>query len=338
MSGNQIWSTIYLGNFADMDTDEATTSTETDAPVIGTYGAANDPLFQSRVDIAATDTAGGTHITTDNFATTDTLTYDLGSGPQVAQMDSVGWYSGSVTFNDGSSATDQFALMQDTSGNVFLLNPSCGTDLTTQGVSTLEITGVIDTDYSGITTPLNNTFVCFTPGTMIRCPGGARRVESLRVGDEVETMDRGAQPLLWIGRRTLDLRCAPGQRPVEIKSGAFGPDLPRRPLILSPQHRVMVHRGTRDEGLIAVKKLDGIPRVRRMAGKRMVTYIALLCPQHEILFANDLPVESFFPGPQALRSLKPMDQARLWVALPHLARQGYSLPARPVLRSVQMAG
>ena len=43
------------------------------------------------------------------------------------------------------------------------------------------------------------TAPCFTAGTLIETPRGAVAIETLQVGDRVMTLDRGPQPLRWIG-------------------------------------------------------------------------------------------------------------------------------------------
>ena len=87
------------------------------------------------------------------------------------------------------------------------------------------------------------TTPCFTAGTWIDTPAGARRVETLCVGDLVRTRHHGPQTIRWIGRRSVKL--APyfpkdKLRPIEISIGALGQGLPREPLRLSRQHRVLV--------------------------------------------------------------------------------------------------
>jgi hypothetical protein len=94
----------------------------------------------------------------------------------------------------------------------------------------------------------------------------------------------------WIGRRTVD--CARHPRPetvwpVRVKAGAFGKTVPRRDLVLSPDHAVFV-----DGVLIPVKYLingASIARIRR----RTVTYYHLELPDHAIILAESLPVESY---------------------------------------------
>lgn len=84
---------------------------------------------------------------------------------------------------------------------------------------------------------------CFTPGTMIRTPEGLRAVETLQVGDLVETFDHGPQPIRWIGSSDVGpfrMALSPGFRPVRICKGAFGNGRPERDLVVSPQHRVLL--------------------------------------------------------------------------------------------------
>ena len=57
-----------------------------------------------------------------------------------------------------------------------------------------------------------------------------------------------------------------------------------------------------------------------------VTYHHFACRRHEIVFANGAEVESFFPGPEALKTLS--DKARS--TLPVDIHQ--TLPARPFVR------
>jgi hypothetical protein len=84
---------------------------------------------------------------------------------------------------------------------------------------------------------------CFVAGTRIDTPGGPRAVEDIQAGDMVETRDRGPQPVVWAGRRTV-----PGTgtyAPIRVAAGALGNPCD---LGLSPAHRVLAQRarGTAD--------------------------------------------------------------------------------------------
>ena len=171
------------------------------------------------------------------------------------------------------------------------------------------------------------TTPCFTAGTWIDTPAGARRVETLCVGDLVRTRHHGPQTIRWIGRRSVKL--APyfpedKLRPIKISIGALGQGLPREPLRLSRQHRVLVsspinHRmfGTQDS-LIAAVKLTDLPGIHIDTDCTEVTYIHLLFDQHEVIFANGAPCESLHTGPEAIKSISPAARAELFAIFPEL--------------------
>ena len=75
--------------------------------------------------------------------------------------------------------------------------------------------------------------------------------------------------------------------PVRVAAGAFGPGRPVRDLFLSPDHAVFVN-----EVLVPVKLLvngASIVQVRRP----MVTYYHVELPEHAVILAEGLPVESY---------------------------------------------
>ncbi|GIX13944.1 MAG: hypothetical protein KatS3mg118_1903 [Paracoccaceae bacterium] len=178
---------------------------------------------------------------------------------------------------------------------------------------------------------------CFTPGTLIMTPRGPVAVERLRPGDPVLTADDGPQPILWVGRQTLEVR-AEAQRPVILPAGAVGN---RRPLMVSAQHGFLT-RITGEEALIRARHLIGrLPGVRWAHGVRRVTYLHLLLPRHQLILAEGALTESFYPGPVGVGGLPADQRAALFGTLPGLARLapgisaedcGYGPRARPLLR------
>lgn len=185
----------------------------------------------------------------------------------------------------------------------------------------------------------NTNVVCFTRGALIRTPDGDVAVEDLAEGDLVETMDNGAQPIRWIGRRVISagmLDAAPRLRPVRIRQGALGAS---RDLMVSPQHRMLL-TGDRaemmfgvDQVLAAAKDLiDG--DLILMGPAEDVEYFHILFDDHEIIFAENAPTESFHPGEQALSTATARMQAEILELFPELADQRSSRPtARMVLKS-----
>jgi hypothetical protein len=167
--------------------------------------------------------------------------------------------------------------------------------------------------------------ICFTPGTRIATPSGPRLVEDLTEGDRVATKDSGPQEILWIGRRHIGgarLFAMPSLRPVRIASGALALCQPEATLRVSPAHRLVL-RGARaralfntDEVLVSARDLIDEGQVRIDHAAREVTYIHLLLPRHEVLWANGVETESFHPAGTRLEALAPDDRVRLLAGLP----------------------
>ncbi len=173
--------------------------------------------------------------------------------------------------------------------------------------------------------------ICFTPGTRLAVPGGTTAIEDLRPGDAVLTADDGPQPVIWTGRRVLTgarLYAMPHLRPVRIRADAFGTGRPDVPLVVSPQHRLLV-RGPaaralwgEAEVLVEAAHLVDDRRVTVDLSARSVTYIHILLAAHQVVFANGVETESFHPAAAAEGSLDPADAAQLAAAMPDPARYG----------------
>ena len=212
--------------------------------------------------------------------------------------------------------------------------------------------------------------ICFVKGTSIATPEGARPVESLRPGMRVLTRDDGPQEILWIGHRRMTgarLHAMPQLRPVRVRAGALsqealhvlrrdmGPDHARadlmgpermgQDLLVSPQHRLLL-RGpaarmlfNSDEVLVAARDLLDGGAVRVETSLPEVTYLHLMFERHEILWANGVECESFFPA-DADFGLMPADQrTALEAVMPGVtaAPALYGASARRALKASEMA-
>ena len=179
--------------------------------------------------------------------------------------------------------------------------------------------------------------VCFTAGTMIDTPTGPRDVERLRPGDSVTTRSGTAQ-LRWLGVQKMSLarqETDPRLTPVRIAAGALGPRCPSQDLLVSGQHRILVHSASaqRKTGascvLVAAQSLIGLPGIDRPAARATVTYVHFLCDRHEIVFANGAACETMLPGVQALKNLLPDARADVLAVLGCPASE--LAPAAPIL-------
>ncbi|MEM9432803.1 MAG: Hint domain-containing protein [Pseudomonadota bacterium] len=201
--------------------------------------------------------------------------------------------------------------------------PPIGVPLTVTGTS--EGPGGSSNPYTGLATP-----PCFTPGTLIETPNGPCLIEDLKAGDLVETLDRGPQPLTWVGQVHLSaeaLRARPALRPIKIERNALGPRCPSQTMIVSPQHRILVS-GWRasyffgeTEVLVAAKDLCNGRSVNRITPTEGVCYMHLLFDGHELIRANNLASESLFPGPQAIQGLGDQAREELLSLFPELKRE-----------------
>ena len=162
------------------------------------------------------------------------------------------------------------------------------------------------------------TIICFTEGTAIMTPSGERRVETLKAGDLVVTLDNGPQRIRWIGTKTV--RASGSLAPIRFLKGTIGN---HRDLLVSPQHRMIVggylsqlHFGE-PEVLVAAKSLvDDFSATVDYGG--MVTYVHMLFDRHEIVLANGAPSESFFPGNQGLDTLSDPSRDEIFRLFPEL--------------------
>ncbi len=190
---------------------------------------------------------------------------------------------------------------------------------------------------------IENVIPCFTPGTMITCETGERRVEDLRPGDRVLTRDHGLQPLRWAGRKELgpaDLATDPKLQPVLIRAGTLGPGLPARDMKVSRQHRMLM-TGPRaellfgsDEVLVQAEHLTHLPGVTHATDAR-VSYVHLLFDRHEVVLSDGTWSESFQPGDRTLAGMDGAARNELFQLFPELAKGAAYRAARPTLKKFE---
>lgn len=167
---------------------------------------------------------------------------------------------------------------------------------------------------------------CFTPGSMVSTPTGLILVENLRVGDSVMTRDNGLQDVRWIGRKDLTrgtLAADSRFRPIRIRKGALGGDMPLQDMMVSPNHRMLITGAAlamnfgEEEMLVAAKHLVGLPGIEIVAA-RDVSYVHLLCDRHEVLMVDGTWTESFQPGDVAMNGLASDQAAEVFALFPEL--------------------
>ncbi|MEH6836553.1 MULTISPECIES: Hint domain-containing protein [Falsihalocynthiibacter] len=171
--------------------------------------------------------------------------------------------------------------------------------------------------------------ICFTPGTMILTPTGEVAIETLVAGNRVVTRDHGVQEVRWVGATELPpvhMDLNKNLRPVLIKQGALGKDLPSQDLRVSRQHRILVRDwraemmfGSEEGVLVPAFTLCNDSTIIQERPTAPVTYIHMAFDNHEIVYADGIEAESFHPSERMVSGMAD-DEARkeLYTLFPHL--------------------
>lgn len=349
---------IYLGDVRSnqyIDCLEFLPGAESAHALTGTtFGSAADPLAGNIVDITVTRDLNrdgkleGNNFfgNYDTFRTSPAVEVPQRGTNIIKKVDSfrfdgVSQYSATITYTDGTTVGTVLTVIQDDLGRTFVVPPEDGRG--TEAINAKPIASIklgkpipdCDGDYNYCPPEDWNPVPCFTAGVRLATAKGQRPVEKLAVGDMVETADNGLQPIRWIGSRTLDavdLAASPKLRPIRIRKGALGDRLPRRDLLVSPQHRMMVRSAVAqelfgaDEVLVAAKHLLSLDGVELAEDVTEVTYVHLLFDRHEVVYAEGAQSESLYTGEQALQAVGEAARAEILALFPELARQDGPAP------------
>lgn len=186
---------------------------------------------------------------------------------------------------------------------------------------------------SHTTTPTSySTITCFVRGTRIETEQGLIPVECLKPGNRVRTKDGDYKPLRIAMSRKLSSReiaANPKLAPVRIMAGALGNNLPQRDLLVSRQHRMLTSSKIcermfgQPEALVAAIRLTELPGVFVDTAHKEVEYFHLLFDRHEVIFAEGSQTESFYAGPEALKSMSPEAREEILTILPQIRETGF---------------
>ena len=158
---------------------------------------------------------------------------------------------------------------------------------------------------------------CFCAGTRILTDRGEVPVEQLSIGDLVVTLSGEAKPIKWIGRRGYPGGVVGDRKvlPIRVAAGAIGPDLPRRDLLLSPEHALYI------DGVLvpAVDLVNGRSIVQLDSVSRL-EYFHIELDEHDVLYADGAAAETFvdcdnrgmFENGDEFAALYPDHEVRPW--------------------------
>ena len=259
-----------------------------------------------------------------------------GSTPSTANNDQV--LDQDVTVNGttylaGSQVELEFAF-QTTTGETFWIIRIDGDNVGISG-PTLPTPGssyTVDTDdgtNDGQMIPIDQV-PCFTAQSQILTPNGWRQISDLSLGDRIVTADNGTQEIRWIGAKRLASVYLPNHlKPVLIPKDAFGEGHPFQDIVVSPQHRFLIKKWEcqmlfgDSEAFVAAKWLQSAHQLNPL----VVEYWHVMFDQHEVIFANGLETESFFPGMGGLKSLGSRSQEEVFQLFPHIKNDAGSYGA-----------
>ena len=199
--------------------------------------------------------------------------------------------------------------------------------------------GQVGTFYFENFEKVNFDVVCFSRGTMIETQAGETLIEDLKAGDLVRTLDHGFQPIRWIKSTTV---AAIGKNaPVLIRKGALGNT---RDLRVSPQHRMMLEDWCQEllfgelQTLATAKSLCNDLTIRQVQGG-LVEYFHMMFDQHEIVFSEGSPSESFHPGAVGMGSFSDETCDEIFSLFPQLRDNlmHYGPSARVSLKAYEVA-
>jgi Ca2+-binding RTX toxin-like protein len=174
-----------------------------------------------------------------------------------------------------------------------------------------------------------NYIPCFTPGTLIKTAQGEMPVEEITVGTRVLTNDHGYQPVVWAGAREIDAETLAQNyalKPVLIRKGALGKNMPERDMMVSPQHRMLIGNFKtalwlgEEEVLVPAKFLVGLDGIEEVQSGG-VTYIHFMFNDHQVVMSDGCWSESFQPGDTSMGALTEDAREEILTLFPELADQ-----------------
>lgn len=187
---------------------------------------------------------------------------------------------------------------------------------------------VVDLVSTNSTGTASIVITCFAAGTGIRTPLGEVAVEALVPGDLVVCGDNVARPVRLIAQRYVapeELATHPQFRPIRIRAGSLGRNLPESDLRVSPQHRILIDDWRAElmfgapEVLVAAQHLVNDTDIMPDHRAEDVSYYHILFDSHQTVWSNGLRSESFFPGEQAFGSLVDATRREMLALFPELS-------------------
>ncbi len=243
------------------------------------------------------------------------------AGKDVYVIERTGFNFGGISTTQAVSLSDggtvhSFVSFSDTAATV------TATTGPANGLTSIEIgsagtgTSLETTDdgasYYTQATPNPGTIPCLTNGTLVQTEQGDMLVEDLREGLRLKTKDGAFMPVRKVLSKCVtaeEMRANPKLYPIRICAHALGHGLPKRDLLVSRQHRMLVESRIvkrmfgQDGVLVPAVKLLALPGVYIDSSLESVAYFHLLMDAHEVIYAEGAPTESLLLGRETLKAL-----------------------------------
>ncbi len=283
--------------------------------------------------------------TTTIGAFTSTVTFGLASG-EVVLAPAGATLTNAMTFGGGSVTLD-LTTIPFLQGETVSISPPQGSSLEApyqQSISLVAAGGTVF-EFTDIQDPIGIEYshdtvaqaqvasdgnggtlvtfaACYVAQTRIATPDGSRAVEDLRIGDAVLTASGEHRAVKWIGRRSYARRflaANPNIRPIRFRAGCFGNGLPRRDLLVSPDHAMFL-----DGVLIPARCLVNGGTITRERGLDRVDYVHVELDSHDVILAEGAPSETFMDDDSRGLFHNAAEHAALYPNAP--APDGYCAP------------
>lgn len=131
-----------------------------------------------------------------------------------------------------------------------------------------------------------------TSGTRIATATGWRAVETVAVGDRVQTFDNGVQAVVAVTRssQSVDADTTPAfAEPIDVPAGALGND---EPMVLLPEQAVMIESDAAEAltgdpfALVPAKALVGFRGIERFRAVRAYEVVTLHFANDEVIYVE----------------------------------------------------
>lgn len=128
-------------------------------------------------------------------------------------------------------------------------------------------------------------------GSLILTNNGDQPVESFEIGDIIVTAFGEHRPIKWIGHRSYAgrfLAANANVQPIRFRGGSLGGGLPRRDLVVSPEHAIFL-----DRLLVPANCLVNGTTIAQEHGLERLDYFHVELGSHDVLLAEGAPAESY---------------------------------------------